>query len=134
MLKKSMVLKSIRREMEAGNIYSIAVKRAGVRSLNTIDVWRKRKMIENYIQILMTKCGEFKNNAMEDAHFKSGINGNVNAQINYLCNRMPHRWKKDAEFKLDQSQHTHLTKITNNEPSFVINPVSPVNRLVKINE
>jgi hypothetical protein len=105
MLKKSVILKAIRREMEAGNLYTVAVRRAGVRSEDTLIRWRERPMVNNYIKRLMYRNDSYRIKAMEDAHFKAGINGNVHAQINFLK-------KKDKEHWGDELPKTGDTNVS----------------------
>ena len=70
-----------------------------------------------------------RSDAVEDAFFKKLISGEGSAMdyIFFLTNRAGDRWKhQNALVQLDNSQHTHLTKITNteNKPRFVILPVA----------
>jgi len=111
MLKKSVVLKAIRREMEAGNIISIAIRRSGVRK-QTIANWRKRPMVNKYIESLKHMCDAYRLVLVEDALFKAGIKGNVKAQIYFLKKRDPERWGDKQPIK--QGNQNVIVNVTPN--------------------
>ena len=84
-----------------------AVKAAGV-SRSTWYLWEQANPRLEKLRIRAQKlCEEERTEAMEDANFKAGLNGNVAAQCFYLKNKAG--WK-DTPF-IDQSQH--ITQIVN---------------------
>ena len=125
MYKKSKILRAVRKELEAGNLLLVAITRAGLRSENTLLNWRKRPMIARYIDRCMGKSDEKRIVAVEDAQFKSAINGSTKAQETFLFNRAPNRWKKDngdllhkgtdVNVNVNAVSYTHLTLPTNRE-------------------
>jgi len=109
MHKKSVVLKAIRREMEAGNLYTVALRRAGVRSEDTLLRWRERKSIEKYINILMNHNESYRIKAVEDAHFRKLVAGKGAASDFefFLVNRDPNRWKKTNNELIHKGEGGH---------------------------
>ena len=94
MYKKSEKLKLIRRELEAGNNLAVAIRRAGMRSYTTIEKWRKKRpLIDRYLSACIDRKDTRRINTVEDALFKSAIEGNTTAQIFFLTNRAPDKWK-----------------------------------------
>lgn len=99
MLNKTHKIKKLRQELEAGNLYSVAIKRAGIRSSETIHRWRKESYcdrLNKFITIAIERCQERRNDIVEDAQFKRLMEGKaVGSEYEfYLCNRKPDRWKK----------------------------------------
>lgn len=109
MYKKSVVLKAIRREMEAGNQYTIALRRAGVRSERTLLLWRKRKIINQYIESLMNRNDSIRIKMVEDAHLKKLVQGKGSASDFefFLVNRDPNRWKKTNNELIHKGEGGH---------------------------
>jgi hypothetical protein len=132
MLKKSVAMKALRREMEAGNLYVAALRRAKV-AVRTMDTWRKsRPMIERYVEALRSRVRGDRNAIVEDAFFKKLASGKGSAAdyTFWLCNKNPDEWKRDTSLIIDQSQHTHLTKIApTGQPLYKIVLVDAVNRI-----
>lgn len=119
MYKKLEKLKLIRRSLEAGNLLGIALRSCGIRSYYTLDLWRqKNTRIDKYITACLAKQNDKRIDAVEDAHFKKMIDGSGSAAdyIFYLCNRRPKKWKRqDNGVYIDQSIHTHFTKMTDEQ-------------------
>ena len=95
MYKKSKILRAIRNELQNGNQLMVAQSKAGLHSSNTLHLWRKRPLIDRYILKCIALSEEKRIVAVEDAQFKSAINGNTKAQEMFLLNRASDRWKKD---------------------------------------
>lgn len=108
MYKKSKILRAVRKELEAGNLLLVAITRAGLRSHQTLDNWRKRPMIARYIDKCMGKSDEKRIVSVEDAQFKSAINGSTRAQETFLFNRAPNRWKKDKSDLLHEGKDINV--------------------------
>ena len=79
------VLKSLR----AGNNLTQACQDAGI-DISTLWLWRKKyKDVDEKVEEALYE----RNVIVEDALFEKAIKGNVTAQIFWLCNRLPERWK-----------------------------------------
>ena len=102
MYKKSQVLGALRTEMEAGNKYTVAVKRLKDKqypmlSERTIDLWAEKiPRVKRYKITLMTRNDNIRDDIVEDGHFKKLAQGKGSAADYefYLVNRRPNRWKK----------------------------------------
>ena len=105
MLKKSLVLRKIRNEMQAGNQLGVSIARAGVRSPNTISQWRKRKMIDRYFDTLMMKSDSKRVSLVEDSFLKKLVEGRASAADYefFLVNRASEKWKSPAKIVVSQS-------------------------------
>ena len=92
MYKKSEKLKSIRQSLESGTLLGVAIRNAGLKSAYTLGLWRKRPLIDRYIKTCQEKCEVRRVKAVEDALFKSAIEGNTTAMIFFLTNRSIGEW------------------------------------------
>ena len=126
MYKKSQVLKKIRREMDAGNMLSVAIRRSGARK-QTIANWRKRPMIDRYFELLKDACANYRLALVEDALFKACMRGSIAAIIFFLCNRDPLRWKKNPDVVINQSQHIHITEAPYPQGRIIFRDIKPEN-------
>ncbi len=95
MYKKSKILKAVRNELQSGNQLMVAQRKAGLKSPDTLHRWRSRPLINRYILRCIELSEDYRVAAVEDAQFKSAINGNTKAQEMFLLNRASDRWKKD---------------------------------------
>lgn len=113
MFNKLRVLKSLRKELVGGTQLNVACQRAGLRSDGTLFVWRKRGMINRYVEACMRRGNEKRTDAVEDGLFKSLIEsrGSAAAYEFYLTNRRPEKWKKRSEFI---NNNTNIVKVTVN--------------------
>ena len=93
MFKKSLTLRKIRQGLEDAQCLGVALRNAGLKSYTTIERWRKRPMIDRYIEACINKSGTRRINAVEDALFKSAVGGNTTAMIFFLTNRYSERWQ-----------------------------------------
>ena len=94
--KKSVVLKAIRKNLESGSLLSVAIKKSGVKSRQTIENWRNQKrMIDGYILECVRRSNSERVEIIEDAHFEKmkAQNGSPTDYIFYLTNMAPDRWK-----------------------------------------
>ena len=100
-------LKTIFRSLQSGSSIVDACRGVGI-DYTTLYSWeqkdrRLKEKIENIIdsRVLM----------VEDKAYSRLIKGEASPAeyIFYLCNRAPHRWKRDA--LIEQSQHFHLTSV-----------------------
>lgn len=102
-------LRSILKSLAKGGSIQSACKAASI-CPSTLWKWRRENpRIEKLI------CGvlDARNQTMEDAHYKSGIEGNVTAQMNWLYNRASDRWTDRRAVP----QQINLTKVTSNKIS-----------------
>ena len=100
MYKKRLKVKIIVKALREGNLLLPALHSAGV-SPSTFDNWRHanprlKRLIERAREVADNKRVVI----VEDAQFKSARDGNVTAQIFFLSNRAPDRWKRDAMVKV----------------------------------
>lgn len=93
MFVKSQTLRKIREGMQAGKAEYQACKEAGI-SQKTLWVWANRcPRIERYRKALHERLYNKRVDMVADANFKSALSGNVTAQMFFLMNRDPDRWK-----------------------------------------
>ena len=94
MYKKRRKIKMIVKALREGNLLYPALHSAGITS-STIDRWRHAnprlaRLIERAREVSDNKRVEL----VEDAVIKSARDGNPTAQIFFLSNRAPGRWKR----------------------------------------
>jgi hypothetical protein len=96
MYKKSRVLKELRKELEGGARMGVALKRVGVRSADTLSLWRRRPLIDRYVDTCVRRGNDRRDDAVEDGFTKKLIEGRGNASDYefYLTNRRPEQWQK----------------------------------------
>lgn len=96
MLKKSKVLREIRKYLEEGNLLTIAWQKAGIKSPWTLHSWRKKySRIDNYIVACLTRSDDKRVSAVEDKFYQRLLAGEASeaGYIFFLTNRIPERWK-----------------------------------------
>lgn len=87
MYKKSEKLRLIRKELENAQCLGVAIEKAGLKSSYTVYLWRKRPMIERYIQKCMATSDSRRVDAVVDTLFKTALSGNVAAMCFFLKNK-----------------------------------------------
>jgi len=81
--------KAILESLKAGSSISQACKAAQV-DRTTVWLWRKKsKKFNNKVLAIL----DSRTQVVEDALYKNALNGNIVAQIFWLKNRAPDRWK-----------------------------------------
>jgi len=87
--QKEHIKKVILESLKNGASIVAACKGAGV-DWHTFDKWRKesKRFNKQIIDVLNSRT-----QVVEDALFKAAVDGNVTAQIFWLKNRAPGRWK-----------------------------------------
>lgn len=101
MYKKSEKLRLIRKGLEDAQCLGVAINNAGIKSDYTVLLWRKRPMIERYIQKCIEKSDVRRNNAVVDSLFKQAVLGNMTGVAIWLKFKMG--WKDTP--LIDQSRH-----------------------------
>ena len=107
MYKKSRKLKLIRKYIKDGSGLWNACKSSGV-DPSTLWGWRQRsKRVENYINTLL----DGRVQLVEDALYKTALEGNTTAQIFFLTNRNKLRWqhKDRQDTNINIENHDHKT-------------------------
>jgi transposase-like protein len=99
-IKRFKKLRAIFKSLMAGVSIAQACKAANI---DASTLWRWRK-INTRVDNMVSSIIESRIQMVEDAQFKTAIEGNPTAQIFYLCNRAPDRWKRHDAL-IDQSQH-----------------------------
>ncbi len=89
MYKKGFKLKSIISSLKKGNTVEEACRQAGINQ-STLWKWRQK---EDRIDGMIYRAIESRIQLVEDALFNSAIKGVPAAQIFFLKNRKPDRWK-----------------------------------------
>lgn len=119
-------IRAICRSLKNGASITVACRAANI-DVSTLWVWRQEsKRLDNIIHNII----DSRIQMVEDVLFKAAIEGNVKAMTEFLHNRAPQRWRSDPTLLIDQSQHAHLLKITNNnEPIYNIQPVRSLKEL-----
>ena len=114
MLKKSKTLKVLRAELEKGSQMNVAITRAGMRSHGTLLFWRRRKMIDNYVDECVRRGVEKRTDAVEDGMVKALVEGRGSAAGYefYLTNKRPEKWQKRSV--IFNNTNTNIVKVTVN--------------------
>ncbi len=114
MFNKLRVLKELRKELIKGTQLNVACQRAGLRSDGTLFVWRKRGMINRYVEACMRRGNEKRTDAVEDGLLKSLMEGRGSAAGYefYLTNRRPEKWQKRSV--IVNNTNTNIVKVTVN--------------------
>ncbi len=103
--QRKKVLKAILRSLENGAGIQAACKAAGI---TTMSFWRWRKKNPKLDKLVATLL-EGQIEIVEDALYKSALAGNTTAQIFFLTNRAPERWKDRRA--IEHSGDIKITKI-----------------------
>ena len=103
MLIRRDVIKRLRVELEKGNLFGVASRKAGVKSTETIYGWRKKinkDRLTKLIQAAQYRGQQNRDDMVEDAQFKRLVEGRASGSEYefYLTNRRTDRWKKLNEF------------------------------------
>jgi hypothetical protein len=127
MYKKSEKLRMIRKGLENAQCLGVAITNAGIKSDYTVLLWRKRPMIERYIQKCISKSDDRRNNAVVDSLFKQAINGNPTCIAIYLKFHMG--WKDNPSF-VNEIHNANIT-VTGQEKERQDALVSRLDKLLK---
>lgn len=103
-------LKIVLKALKKGNPIYRACQMAG---MDVITLWRWRKAIPK----LDERIKQFYDSRIalvEDALYKAALEGNITAQIFFLKNRSPDRWR-DNDFSFAPATHYHLTKMNDDD-------------------
>ena len=96
------------RSIGKGSSYLVACRAAGITEM-TLWRWRDTdKKFDHLIQKLWDSRVKF----VEDAHYKSALEGSVRAQQNFLNNRDNHRWKKTPDVTIIQQNSVSVENNT----------------------
>jgi hypothetical protein len=115
MLKKLKILKALRVELESGAQLLVSERRAGVKSPQTVQAWRKKSpRIDRYITACINRCENKRVVIVEDALAKAAQEGNTTAMIFFLTNRCPERWA---------DRRAIVNNTNNNIVKVTVNPV-----------
>lgn len=96
MYKKSKILPLIRKELEDCACLGVAIRRSGLKSPYTVNLWRKANpRIDNYLKACIAKSDNRRNDVVVDSLFKSAKDGNMTAVAIWLKYKMG--WREAYE-------------------------------------
>ena len=109
MYSKAKILPLIRKELENAQCLGVALRNAGLKSANTLNLWRKPEgcRIDRYIKACVAKSDNRRNDAVVDSLFKLAVGGHPSGIAIWLKFKMG--WIDSP--LIDQSKHTHITKV-----------------------
>lgn len=113
MLDKEKVITAVMESLNNGASIGAAVKAAGT---NAVTFWRWR-MVDKELDDQVHAIYDSRIQIVEDALYRGAVEGNPTQQIFFLKNRAYHRWRDryDIPPMIDQSQHYHFTKLSDDE-------------------
>lgn len=100
-------LKAIFKSIKSGNSISAACKAAQL-DVSTLWDWRQ---INPRLDAKILKMIDGRVQMVEDALFKTALEGNVTAQLAFLFNRADYRWRDKRNFTQQNQNTTVVNKI-----------------------
>lgn len=112
MYKKRLKVKMIVKALREGNLLYPSLASAGI-SPSTFDNWRHdNPRLARLYERARSLSDNRRVQVIEDAQFKTAKDGNPTAQIFFLCNNAPNKYKRDPAVRVGVhvEQHNNNTR------------------------
>ena len=104
-------IKVVMQSLKKGNTLYNACEAAGI---STFILWFWSKKYPR-LRMILDAVRDTRVQLVEDAQYQTALKGNPQAQMFFLCNRAPDKWKRDAAIQ--------ATFINKNEQNVIESPV-----------